>query len=330
MENSTITTNATAMDGENINLYSIFWEIRLSSALHMYVIPIIVIVGIVRNIMSFVVFSTKTMNGSVSSIFFQVLAIVDTLILFTVFSFWFTKVVFHSDFLNLNIVACKIGQFLVYWTTDLPGWTLSYITIERAIGVSMPHHHKRLVTRKRAYILLAIINVTLLSKYLWVLFRNKNYNEHDSNGQCYLLEIQQPIWHYMDFAVYCICPFIIIFTSNVCVIYFIVQASYRCRHSMTNHQSTNHSTNPTIILILVSVIYLCCTFPIMAYFIIESIWYNQDMSYKKLAQLSLFHSFASLLVTVNSAVTFVLYCLSGPRFRQALKNILFKRRIEVN
>ncbi len=83
MENNAIDSNAPDLDRDIIHLHRKVVESHLGLNLFKYVIPIIVILGILGNIMSFAVFSTRAMNESVSSIFFRVLAIADTLVLFT-------------------------------------------------------------------------------------------------------------------------------------------------------------------------------------------------------------------------------------------------------
>ncbi len=152
--------------------------------------------------------------------------------------------------------------------------------------------------------------------------------ENGSSVSCDLSDVHKSIFHYGDLVVCCICPFTIICSSNVCVIYFVVQASYRCRNSMTTNQSTDHSTNLSVILILVSIVYKCCTLPIMVSFIIYFSWDVPNISYKKQIHLSLFFNFGVVLSLLNSAVNFVLYCLSGPRFRQELKHMFLKNRAQ--
>ncbi len=326
IENYTINPNNSDLDRDIINIYSLFWKNHVSQVIYKYVCPIIVIVGILGNIMSFAVFSTRAMNGLVSSIFFRMLAIADTLFLCTFILMWFSEVVYYYQFQHSHIVACKIYYFLIYWTKDMPGWILSAVAVERAIGVSIPHHYKRLVTRKRAYILLLIIILTLLgiNSCLFVLFTLTRYDEH--NFHCKIPEDYKQYWHYLNMVVYCFFPFTTICTSNICVIYCVLRANYSRRMFKTTNQSMNHSINLTVILIIVSVVYLCCTLPIEAYYILVPFWYDPDMSYITISKLNLFFSFASFLVLLNSAVNFVMYCLSGPRFRQELLNMLCKSR----
>ncbi len=327
MENDTFYSNNTDFDIDIINVDSRFWESHLGFALFKYVSPIIAIVGILGNIISFIVFNAKAMNGSVCSIFFRVLAIADTLFLCAYLPMWFTEAFYHYTLMDSNIVVCKVYPFVLCWTKDMSGWILSAVAVERAIGVSMPHHYKCLVTRKRACTLLAAIILTLLiiNSYSMIFYRFISDIENGTSVSCDLSDFHKSIWHYGDLVVYCICPFTIICSSNVCVIYFVIQASYRRRNSMTTNQSTDHSTNLSVILILVSVVYICCTLPIMLSFIIYFSWDVPNISYKKQIHLSLFFNFGVVLSLLNSAVNFVLYCLSGPRFRQELKHMFFEK-----
>ncbi len=327
IENCTINSSATDLDREIIKFEHFIFRSLLGYALFKYVFPIIVIVGIFGNIMSFVVFSTKTMNGSVSSIFFRVLAMADILVLCLLSPLWCTILLFHQEPQNLNFIACRIYPFLIHWTKDMPGWILSAVAVERAIGVSIPHRYKIIVTRKRAYFLLTITILTLfgINSFPLFTFRFISENKNSPFLYCDLPRFHKNIWDHLNMVVYCICPFTIICSSNICVIYFIVQASYRRRTSVSTNQSTNKPTNPSVILILVSVVYLCFTLPIMVFFvIIHSFGDVHGISHQTEIHLSLFYSCGILLVTLNSAINFFIYCLSGPRFRHELKNILFK------
>ncbi len=327
-EMNTYDSNMITHFEEMISIIHYFGESILGVALVKYMSPIILILGFSGNILSFVVFSTKAMNGLVSSIFFRLLAVADTLLLCTLLPWLWIYVVWEYDFLDVNSVVCKFLSFLIYWTKDLSGWILSAVAVERAIGVSIPHHYKSLVTRKRACILLVIIILGLLglNSYVLILFKITSENEKGESATCYYQAVERMWWNYVVMILYCICPFTIIGSSNVCVIYFVVQASYKRRQTMTTSQSTDQSTNLSVILIVVSVVYLCCTLPIAAYFTVEIFWNESNINYKRLSQLSLFFNCAILMSTVNSAANFFLYCLSGPKFRQEFKYILFYRK----
>ncbi len=146
-EMNTYDSNMITHFEEMISIIHYFGESILGVALVKYMSPIILILGFSGNILSFVVFSTKAMNGLVSSIFFRLLAVADTLLVCTLLPWLWIYVVWEYDFLDVNSVVCKFLSFLIYWTKDLSGWILSAVAVERAIGVSIPHHYKSLVTR---------------------------------------------------------------------------------------------------------------------------------------------------------------------------------------
>ncbi len=305
---------------------STLWELHLGRSLIKYLSLVILVLGTFGNIMSFIVFSTKSMNGSVSSIFFRALAVVDTIfVLSAVIRYWI-GVVFKYDIRTYHDIVCKIHKFLVYWSGHLTGWILSAVAVERAVGVSMPHRYKSLVTRKRAKFLLATIIIALgaldsyhlvsqrvISGYIVLCLPDRKFRWFNNN-----------IWFYMDITAYCFAPFTMICLSNICIIYFVVRASIRRRKSMTTNQASSNTSNLSTILITVSVVYLACTLPVEIFILMDSIWRGPGMTWKTYSLLAFFMDSATLLGTVNSAINFFLYCLSGSSFRRALKGLCHK------
>ncbi len=309
------------------NCESTIWEFNLADDLYKYLSLIILILGTLGNIISFVVFSTKSMSGSVSSIFFRALAIIDTIFLITALLRYWIIAVFDYDIRLYHAVACKLHKYLVYWSGHLTGLILSAVALERTIGVSMPHRYKSLVTRKRAKFLLAtiILAIGVLDSYLFVSQKLLvSFNVFCMTDPKFTW-FHDNIWFYMDITAYCFAPFTIICFSNVCIIYFVVRASIRRRKSMTTNQSSSNTSNLSTILITVSVVYLACTLPVELYIPLFKAWQVPGITCKTFAQLHLYNAFSTLLGTVNSAVNFLLYCLSGSSFRRALKGLLQSR-----
>ncbi len=299
---------------------STLWERHLGRNLIRYLSLIIVILGTSGNIMSLIVFSTKSMSGSVSSIFFRILAIVDTIFLFSTLPRYWIIVIFRYDIRNYHDVICKIHPFLVYWSGHLTGWILSAVAIERAVGVSMPHIYKSMVTRKRAKVLLATIILALGGLDSYLLFSRRIIAGYCSTDPD-MIEFDHNVWFYLDITAYCFCPFTMICLSNVCIIFFVVRSSIWRKKSLTTNQASASTSSLSTILITVSVVYLACSLPVEIYIPVNNAWRVPGMTWKTYSLLSLYNAFATLLAPVNSAANFYLYCLSGTTFRKALKGL---------
>ncbi len=334
--------NITAFIGDSSNIshanvseyfdYFVSWEYDLGYGLYKYMCLVILILGISGNILSIVVFSTKSMEKSVSSIFFRALATFDSLLLLTALPRYWVVAVFNYDIRTVHIVICKIHTFLVYWSVDMSGWILSAVALERTIGVTMPHRYKTLVTRNRAKTLIAIISVVMFSINSYILVAQTIVSRINNSPKICVVkrtyhESFEPVWHYLDMTIYCIFPFIIICLSNVCIIYVVGRARYLHRKSMPTNHSSHRTSNMSTILMTVSFVYITCTLPIVVYVPVTRHWWSHgEVTWKQFSQIQLYYSSATLLGTFNSAINFVLYFLSGPSFRKALVGMFIREK----
>ncbi len=312
---------------------SVMWEKKLGFDLLAYVCPILLIFGTLGNMMSFVVFNTISMSGSVSSIFFRTLAIVDILYLYSSLPRIWVNAVFQYDIRNVHVAVCKLNTFFVYWSGHMSAWILSAVAVERVIGVSMPHRYKSLVTRRRAKIVLltTILALAALNAYFLV-FKVLRVITNDYSDKTSITcavtskeAFSAIVWSYIDIAVYSICPFTIICLSNICIIFFLIRASIKRKLSMANTEATDKTSNVSVILLTVSFVYLVCTVPIVVYFPVELAWWKSEVTWKRISQLDFYYTSATLLSTVINAVNLILYCLSGPSFRRALVNLFVRK-----
>ncbi len=143
-------------------------ESQIEDALWRYVSPFIILIGIVGNVLSFLVMSRKTLQGSVTSLYLRVLAVVDSMVLITGLLRQWIRVL-AVDIRDTSVVICKTDIFLLYWSLGSSAWILSLIAIERCFGVLYPHHYKRCVTERSATVVLVFILVILSCLYIPIL-----------------------------------------------------------------------------------------------------------------------------------------------------------------
>lgn len=86
-------------------------------------------------------------------------------------------------------------------------------------------------------------------------------------------------------------------------------------------------TSSTAMLVGISVVFLVSTTPYVVYFLFVEHW-MADTSVARSARIYLVFAVTNLLYYTNNACNFILYCLTGSRFRQALV-ACFRRRAEM-
>ncbi|KAK7111458.1 G-protein coupled receptor 84-like isoform X2 [Littorina saxatilis] len=96
-------------------------------------------------------------------------------------------------------------------------------------------------------------------------------------------------------------------------------SSSHSRTSSTKKAITN--TNITVMLLMVSFTFLLLTSPVVIVLLYKRYYWLPDTNAER-ARARLTHAFVDNLMYTNHAVNFVLYCVSGRRFREELKRLL--------
>lgn len=106
---------------------------RIISILHVYVLPIIILIGIVGNTISFLVYvSTPRLYRQSSSLYLAFLAAVDNISLIFIFAVWFGWIGIHIFHKN---GWCQTILYCTYVCSFLSAWTVVSFTVERWIVV---------------------------------------------------------------------------------------------------------------------------------------------------------------------------------------------------
>ena len=104
--------------------------------------PIIFIIGITGNGLSFAVMTRKSLRGQVASFYISLLAVFDTISLsMGTVSTWI-RVLFEVDITALSQASCKIWTLCVFWVGDTVNWIVSLIALDRFVNVIFPHKAK--------------------------------------------------------------------------------------------------------------------------------------------------------------------------------------------
>ncbi len=353
-----------------------FLELEIEDALWRYISPFIILIGIVGNVLSFLVMSRKKLHGSVTSLYLRVLAVVDSMVLTTGLVRQWIRVL-AVDIRDTSAFICKTDIFVLYWSLGSSAWILSLIAMERCVGVISPHIYKRFVTKQSAVIILITILVTLSFVYtpILVLFdlipqgndaqkladmtllnqgntthlpgidiQTNNTNTTTNNDIIEITKLLEDnntitnaiklcqshnmafIYHILPhvhlFAAVLL-PFLIIISCNITIISRLAFSKFKGINSKVRARSSNM----TFILILVSVYFLIMTSPSNIYEMVYHQWDKkiEEWSDEFHARIDMVWAIVSLLMYMNSAGNFFLYCLSGPMFRNQLKGMFCEK-----
>ncbi|XP_061171968.1 neuropeptides capa receptor-like [Saccostrea echinata] len=316
------------------NSYWNVTEYKIQEALWTFLSPFLIVVGDVGSLLSVVVLNQHKLSRFRSSTFtyLKYLALGDILLLNgCLFPDWINYA------FNVNIrkysIGCKIHSFLVYLSTDFTNWILVAVSIDRCIAVCLPlkartydHFQICKATISALFVVMTALNVHLF----W------NMETSDQEEPCVEANhFTSHVWPWIDFCVFCVLPFLIMFSCNVLLLRAITKSrkkafSYRdSKTSITNDirkegVTARRSSHLTKMLLTVSSVFLVLTFPIITVELPRSLFFNADSQGKQFARYKLAWTIGNMLQYVNSAGHFFMYFLTCPSFRDELKCLVCK------
>lgn len=192
------------------------------------------------------------------------------------------------------------------------------MTIERFVAVWFPLRVGRIYTRKKALCVLGlfvVITSVVYMCYLWIVTEvyDKNYGY-----QCKVMTEYQFFIHktlYWIDAVYAtILPCCLVLTGNVLIIVNIRRARRAQRHLTSSYDQRGRTARDqkqiTIMLIVVSVVFLVLNIPNAAFYLAKINWKpDSSWSVYEKALYSFYGRLVHILSDSNHAVNFYLYFL---------------------
>ena len=293
-----------------------------------YALPIL---GLACNsLVLLVILSDAHFNRSSFSVYVKSMAVSDTLVL--IFKFWSyinkeTKYYFSS--------LCTILTFCSEASVLLSVWIIVTITIERTLVILFPLHKKKFVTAYRArFIVLIIASLTILFSIRFLIIPIDTSN--NQLKRCHPTSFKWVSYRRINKLItefgYCYIPLTIVIIGNVLAICAVKRAVIRRRDILTNRsyrQRRRVDANENqfmLMLLIVTIMFIICFVPFTMTSVIARTGLPFGICFTKrmMRNFLLLHRVAELLKDLNFCINFIIYCISGRRFRYALV-MLIKR-----
>ncbi|ELT91337.1 hypothetical protein CAPTEDRAFT_201913 [Capitella teleta] len=293
-------------------------------------IPISVL-GIVANVLAFIVLCRQKQQLTTTTIL-KALSVVDALILLLSF-------IRPLKYLNLSFYNWLFVSLypLVYFLRLSGTWLTVLLTVDRFIAVRYPLHASRLCHKKKTRLL---ITLTLVAAFLFSLVRFFEFKITSENSHGYALTQLTRNKNYvivyrilLFFIFMYLAPMILLVTLNACLVLALRKAMAH-QAGMTNQirrsrgskgGSTGGSTpsissrqvNRSITTMVVGVVLVSILSNVAA--MLSHIFWSlpecfDDMDYLELPR-RITSNISNVLVSINSAVNFVIYCMCSKNFR---------------
>ena len=316
-------------------------QYKAALVLWRYVPPFLIIFGITGNALTVIILLQKHLRKSATSIFLVSLAISDILALTTGLVRQWIKYAFKVDIReDVSVTGCRLHWFLVYVVTQFSSWMLICVTMERTISTFQPHKRRVFCKVRNASLAVGAILTALflLNGHYLFGYGNKVDENNTIVESCVPIEDNYAhfisySWTWIDLCVFYLIPMLFLLIGNMMIIYKVLDSHRRSRRVIapsanvptTNTAQRNKTSSLTVLLMLVSALFIICITPIVVYPIGEPYW-RQGASEKTLAIMFLSDTLANLLMYANHSVNFALYFLSGSKFRSEVNKVIFCKR----
>ena len=295
--------------------------------------PIVIAIGIIGNTLSILILSRKRMRKHTSAFYFTVLAVTDLLVLNVGLLRNFLEALMEYDPIrSYSQASCKIHTFLVYFLGQFSAWVLSSVTVERFISVWFPFKARYICTRKNAAIGLVILAVFLCSAnvhFFWTRGLSTLGNDTVKVYCIYLEEyyyFTKVIWDILDSLLITYIPCACMVVLNILIIIKLKRFRRRnkCGFIFAPDCNSARVNSMTAMLLTVTFTFVLLMTPLTLYLIGQNYWWEyqhyHDSSFR------IYWAAAHQLMYMNNAINFLLYYVSGNRFRKEFKELFHSRR----
>lgn len=323
---------------------------KIVNKVDVFVVPIIILIGLVGNMLSLVIFTFTHLRRMSCSNYLSALAISDTGFLVCLFFSWSNNIGIRLYHVN---VWCQIFVYLTYVWSFLSVWYVVAFTVERYIIVSFPFRRNEICTDKRAKIVVFCLALFAMFAYTFAFWTSGPQSMYGFSAFCsplrqyiYLVTLVNNI----DTAVTLIIPFLAILLLNAKIIFEIARFNankYRTSMEESGYcQEESHAYRPfrirrdelaggvscntwlrtTNMLVIVSCTFLLLNLPshvIRMYCYVMSMLSDTFVPSHRLVSTQ---KVCMYIYYCNFSVNFFLYSACGRNFRYGFKCLRLKVR----
>lgn len=320
-------------------------EKTIADNIMVYVAPVLILLGTIGNTCTIIVFFKRRGRNTSTYRYLCALAVSDIIILDTGLLRWWIIVLSDYDINAANNFVCKIHPFIVYFSIQCSSWLLVAVTCERFIGVCLPHRVKRGCTLKTSLAVICsiiLVLVLLNSHFLYgrsIITIIDIYDNVTLVETCYTaIESYETFfvstWHWIHFCVYFAIPMAALLFGNTCIIVKLMSQRKKGQIQKLKVSGTqtrkeddqDKSTQITLLLVIISIVFFLNTAPSAIYFAAQTFLFGEITTKDEAAQQLLTYVIVNILMYLNSAINFILYFLSGSRFRAEVKQLFLCKK----
>ena len=321
----TKTTKDTFM--EEVEAYTIF---KIANFINIYWFRVLIPIGLVGNTLSFLVMIKPNNRKMSTCIYMAAISVNDNIMMCQCFHDYLVSVLqIHQR----NSIECRISGFVALFALQNCTFQVLAMTLDKYIAIKWPHKATIYSTPGRAKRIVVALYVCVCIYNIPHLFLSSVIG-----GQCINFGIRSMItttYSWLSFVLNAVIPFTMLIHMNY-VIFKVVKKSRKLfegndantrqgiDQGMEARQKTmkNAENQLTIMLLLVTTLFLILLCPTYFRFIYLVFAKRDRFTPFDYAKSTLIVQITTRLYITNSGINFFLYCLSGKKFRDDLKETL--------
>ena len=293
--------------------------------------------GLIGNSLSFAVLHKYTC-GNVGTYLLKALALMDNLFLATAAGVQMYLAMAMYFELSIEPIYPAFQTYawpLTHIVQMCTVWMMVLVAGNRYIAVCRPLEAPRLCTKHNVQLEIAIMasavvvfNIPRFFEYRYVTVNATEtannvtvYREESKNVGLTSLHIYNILYENVSYCLFVfLLPLLVLIFFNVHLMHDL-KVARRCRKAMTS-RSTNDENNITLVMVIIIIVFIVCQTPAtinqILFYIVSDVHASACTPYEQ------YYHVSNLLITMNSSLNFVIYCLFRRQF-QAQLCILFGR-----
>lgn len=283
-----------------------------------YLFPLISLIGVVANILAFIIFSRKKFQNTIFSIYFRFFIIFDTLSLMLPIN-KLLEMNFNIIIADISDSLCKFRYYYAYVSVPISGWTLVVISIDRFLSVSCSgrfHFRKKKGFHITMAFIILIFNLSYYIPNLFYYIETKTNYSNETNLTIEYSKCQNPGFalEIMDLFQSTLVPFLLmIFFSSI-----TIKSLFESRIRANLKNGHRKDIRFAITSISLNILFLVMNLP---YFIVSILNQHTNIFENNFLLFKFIISTTLGLLYSNAATVFFVNILVNRLFRNEFKKI---------
>ncbi|KAL8569545.1 hypothetical protein ACOMHN_002091 [Nucella lapillus] len=302
-------------------------EYRLSRDIWRVWLPCLLLLGGAGNIATVCVMRRMKDHNSSHHVFIIALAVCDLSCLYVGTFPRFLLEFFGLDLWAVHSVTCKLSTWLIYSTITMSAWLLTAVTVQRTMAIRWPHKIRVMCTVRRTWtVVAALVSAAFaLHSHCPIMLQLSEAKQCVAKSADYLFFIQK-VLTWLNLWTSSFAPFAILLVCDVALSLSLFQATsmtvsarpvHTDHHPPSSDSRRDTAWKTSVMVLAISVTFLVLTMPLC----VVLVWYNFNIvqisrNPRLMATMKLTHSVTLLLFYTNNAINFLLYCVTGTKFRK--------------